>query len=100
MNSIPPEMLSEEKGEPEWTKVNHVQTLNRMNRDEPCTDMYVLCTYKDEQCTDMYIQCTNMYIQIEMHVSLFILCSDQTLFIQCTYQVHTLNVQVQVCMYT
>ncbi len=64
--------------------MNRVQTFNRMNRDEPCTDKYVSCTYKDELQRTMYrhasivcIQCTNMYIQIKMHVSRFIPCSDQ-----------------------
>ena len=56
-------------------------------------------------CT-VYIPCTHVYIQIERHISRFILCSDQYTRTLCicihdsniVHQVYTLNVQVQVFM--
>jgi len=79
----------------------------QVNQDEPCTDIQQdenVCTMYRQVC-NMYIPTTHTYIQIKMQISLFIQSSSllvyillQNLFIHCTYQVHTLNVQVYVFM--
>ena len=95
--------------------MNHVQTMNRINLSVPCTDKYVQCTYNLQACmykllrTDnlqtVYTQCTDTgeprctkvtHVQTFKMMNMSVPCTDK--FVQCTYNVHTLNVQVQVFM--
>ena len=81
-----------------------------MNMDEPCTDMYIHCIAKSMQCIynvqtrymnwNSYISVHTCSDQVYTGTNMYShACSSTYLFSPCTYQVHTLNVQVHVSMY-
>jgi hypothetical protein len=86
--------------------MNHVQAFSRMKRDKPCTDLSVQCTYHAHTCIYKlkgifhalsFVQTRYIHVH-SVFASEIVYILVQTLFIQCTYQVYTLNVQVQVFM--